>query len=288
MRIDFFELSNYCFDISNIFSAEQTAAGETTFIMQNSRPTDALLLFINTTGVCYQDNLPPLYIPQGSLVYMPKNSRYIWENSPAHGCDNQRNLLFEFTLTHFETYSGSKNELCRTSESGESISFSDKVEIVTIHHSLLYEKLFMKLIDAFSCSPRMPLSIFCAAYDILNTVSNNSRIERYKYIDIGIIKDSIKYLEDISCNTTINEIAKKCNISLGYYEKIFYGYLGMTPREYKSIQRINHIKMLLQDKNMTLEVIAEKMGYCDSGYLCHIFKKNTGMTPGEYRRLFLS
>ena len=46
--------------------------------------------------------------------------------------------------------------------------------------------------------------------------------------------------------------------------------------------------MLLQDKNTTLEEIAEKMGYCDSAYLCRIFKKKAGMTPGEYRRIFLA
>ena len=29
--------------------------------------------------------------------------------------------------------------------------------------------------------------------------------------------------------------------------------------------------------------IAEKTKCCDSGYLCRIFKKKTGMTPGEYK-----
>lgn len=38
---------------------------------------------------------------------------------------------------------------------------------------------------------------------------------------------------------------------------------------------------------MTLEEIAEKNGYCDSGYLCRFFRKETGMTPKEYRKLYI-
>ena len=106
MQVDFSELGNYFFDITDIFAMEQTAAGKTTFIMEESRPTDALLLFVSSAGICYRDGLSPLCVSQGSLVYLPRNSRYIWENSPAPDCDSQRNLLFEFSLGHTAVYSG--------------------------------------------------------------------------------------------------------------------------------------------------------------------------------------
>ena len=46
--------------------------------------------------------------------------------------------------------------------------------------------------------------------------------------------------------------------------------------------------MYLQNTELTLDEICEKIGYCDSGYLCRIFKKKTGMSPKEYRRLYIS
>ena len=288
MQLEFSELSNYYFDISNIFPVEQISGGKTKFIMQKPRPTDALLLFADTIGICYQNNASPLYIPQGSLVYMPKNSNYIWENSPAPNCTVQKNLLFEFSLNHVTTYTGIKQEICRIAPPGESITLGNRVYIVTTRHAALYERLFMKLIAAFSHSPFVPLPVFCAAYDILNTVSDNCRIEKNSCSDVRIIKNSIKYLEDSSCCKSIQQIAGECNISIGYYERLFYNYAGMTPTEYRSMYRINHIKELLQAENTTLEEIAEKAGYCDSGYLCRIFKKKTGMTPNEYRRMFLA
>ena len=288
MQLDFSELGNHYFNITNIFAVEQSADGKTKFIMQDPRPTDALLLFVNSVGICYQDGLPPLYVPQGSLVYLPKNSNYIWENSPAPECSGQKNLLFEFILNHTYTYLGTKNEVCCTMPTSESITLGNHVSIVTTRHTSLYEKLFMKLIESHSQLPHSPLSVFCAAYELLSTVSNNYRIEKDTCVDTRIIKNSIKFLEDPLCDKSIKQIANECNISLGYYERLFYSYSGMTPTEYRDLHRINQIKMMLQTANATLSEIAEKIGYCDSGYLCRIFKKRTGMTPSEYRRVFLA
>lgn len=104
MLLDFSELSNHFFSISDIFAVTQVNRGKTRFTMSEPRPTDALLFFASTTGVCYQQNAEPLYIPQGALVYMPKSCRYIWENEAAPNSSMQKNILFEFTLKSTETF----------------------------------------------------------------------------------------------------------------------------------------------------------------------------------------
>ena len=283
MQISFHELGSYCFNISDIFASEQRASGKTRFIMHNPRPTDALLFFADTTSTCYRKGAQPIYIPQGSLVYMPRGSNYTWENTPVHKGSEQRNLLFEFTLKRTEFHRGEKNELCHDSQTDERITFGKQVSIVTYRHAILYEKLFNELIGAFS-RPNAPLCLLNAAYAIFSTIADNCRAERIPSADTHIIKDSIKFLgSEAYLQKSISEIAAECNISIGYYERLFADYCGMTPTEYRSINRINHIKMLLHDKKITLEEIAEKTGCCDSGYLCRIFKKKTGMTPEQYR-----
>ena len=87
---------------------------------------------------------------------------------------------------------------------------------------------------------------------------------------------------------SIKEIADICNISVSYFERVFHSYAGVSPGQYRTLHRINYIKMYLQNKNMSLEEISEKMGYYDSGYLCRIFKKKTGMTPREYRQIYFA
>ena len=115
-----------------------------------------------------------------------------------------------------------------------------------------------------------------------------TRLELENPINTNIIKPSLKYLTDDSpAEKSIKEIAGLCNVSIGYFEKLFRQYAGVSPVEYRNLHKINNIKMYLQNTELTLDEICEKIGYCDSGYLCRIFKKKTGMSPKEYRRLYI-
>ena len=291
MRLDFSELGDYFFDISNIFAVVQRASGKTEFIMQEPRPTDGLLLFSGTTGICYQKGVPPLLVPQGAMVYLPQGSCYIWENAPAPNSDMQEQLLFEFTLHVTGTFRGDtvKRELCRLEPTGERIAFGDHVSVVSVLHRALYKKLFYSLVEACHRPRSSPLSIFRAAYEIFDVLSGNCRMEKENGTGTRIVRDSIKFLEDDGESPkSIQEIAAAYNISIGYYERLFHGYTGLSPAEYRGLHRANCIKLLLQREEMGLDEIAEKMGCCDSGYLCRFFKKQTGMTPGEYRRIYLA
>lgn len=291
MILNVSELGSHFFDITNIFPVKQVMAGKTTFTMHEPRPTDALLLFVNTNGICYQKDMPPLYVPQGALVYMPQNSHYIWENSPAANRGTQENLLFEFTLRHADIRRGSKpkNEIINSAKYYEHIALGEHVKILTTHHTELYKKLFYSLIESFSHGQNSLLSVYSTAYEIFDTLSANCRIGQENSADIRLIKNSLKYLEEICENTKqISEIAEMCNISIGYYEKLFRNYAGISPTQYRNLYRINKIKTLLHDKDITLNTISEKTGFCDSGYLCRFFKQKTGMTPNEYRKLYFA
>ena len=291
MFLDFSDLNKIFFNISNIHACRQVSNGKTKFTMSAPRHSDALLFFSNTVGVCYQDNISPLYIPQGALVYMPQGCQYIWENSPAENGLFQENLLFEFTLNYVETSvksSPKKIYMCNQS-TDERIHFGNSVSIISNKHSSLYRNLFLSLIDAFNNEHSLSLPIFSISYNIFKTVSDNCYLDKKQYMDIRVIKDSIKHLEDCQDPIkSINEIASDCNLSISHYERLFNYYAGMSPTEYRNIYRINYIKSLLHNPQITLEQIAESLGYCDSGYLCRVFKKKTGMTPKEYRKMYLS
>lgn len=290
MILDFSELNNHFFTVSDIFLKRQISDGKTKFVMQKPRPTDAFLLFANTHGVCYQEGEEPLYIPHGALVYMPKNSRYIWENSPLPNSNVQENLLFEFTLKNADVKVENNNKKTVVYNKIESdfVSFSNKVTIVSINHFSVYKKLMDELIELFESKDFSPLGLYNKIYEFFYAVSNNCKIDMKNNLDISIIKNSIFHLEECSLPLkSIKEIAKECNISVSYYERLFRSCFGVTPTEYRNVHRINQIKVFLQKTDMTLEEIAEKNGYCDSGYLCRFFRKETGMTPKEYRKLYI-
>lgn len=290
MNIEFSELSNYFFDISNIFAVEQTSAEKTVFITPRPRPTDAFLLLLTTTCICYQENEPPITLTPGSILYMPQNSHYITETTPATNDCMQKNLLFEFTLNYAEikrSYSDSKYTLSRHGMPGERISFGNKLRAVPTHNSELFKRLFYSLIDATQSSSPSLLKTYRIAYEIFDAISEDCRVKPINTHSAELIKNSLKYLEDTSPDAkSIKDISELCNMSIGYYERIFRSCIGISPIEYKNIHKINKIKMLLQSTDMSLDELSENIGCCDCGYLCRFFKRKTGMTPLEYRRIY--
>lgn len=290
MQIKFSELGQRFFSVTDLFAVKQTGNGKTRFIMENPRHSDALLYYSKTCGICYQEGKEPLFIPCGALVYLPKNSKYMWENSPAEGYDTQENILFEFNLKNINIARENciKNKFTVDEKSDENISFSKDVCIVSANRSSVYKPLMYSLLETFETASS-PLSVYAEAYAFFNSLSNNCKIEEKNFANAEIIKKSIGEFEDFSSEQkSIREIAANCNVSVGYYERLFKNYTGMTPIEYRNIFKINKIKMFLQNPDATLDEIAEKMRCCDSGYLCRLFKQKTGMTPKEYRKMYLA
>ncbi|MGP4041407.1 response regulator [Gracilibacillus sp. D59] len=82
---------------------------------------------------------------------------------------------------------------------------------------------------------------------------------------------------------SLQEIAKNVNISASYLSNIFSKEMDQTITEYLTKTRMDHAKELLQTTNNKTYEIAYKVGFNDSHYFCHIFKKVTGMTTKEYK-----
>ena len=82
----------------------------------------------------------------------------------------------------------------------------------------------------------------------------------------------------------LNLIANIMNYSPSYLTKIFCQVYDQTPSKYITNLRISHAqKMLLHNPELSIREIGEMVGYHDQGYFSRIFKKQTGLSPFEYR-----
>ena len=64
--------------------------------------------------------------------------------------------------------------------------------------------------------------------------------------------------------------------------------LGKGFSDYLTELRIEHIKERLTTTSEKIKNIAAAEGFSDYQYFVKVFKKNTGLTPGQYREKFLS
>ncbi|MBQ4322933.1 MAG: helix-turn-helix transcriptional regulator [Clostridia bacterium] len=87
---------------------------------------------------------------------------------------------------------------------------------------------------------------------------------------------------------TLEEMARTAGYSPHYFHKIFSSVMGMTPGEYLLSIRIKKAKEALIRTDKGLAQIAYDCGFASQSYFNFQFKKATGTTPGQYRKLYFA
>lgn len=83
---------------------------------------------------------------------------------------------------------------------------------------------------------------------------------------------------------SLEDVAAHVNLSVGYVSNYFKDKMKMSFTEYILKLRMDRAKELLAHTNEKIYRIAELTGYQNSQYFVTVFKKNTGVTPAEYRK----
>lgn len=114
---------------------------------------------------------------------------------------------------------------------------------------------------------------------------SNKNISKYSINNFNVIKAlrteiEQTYFMDISND----EYAKKCGMSTSHFLKCFKDVTGVTPKQYRDTMRINSAKDLLINSNYKVNKIAQIVGFTDSMYFSRFFKKNTGISPLDFRK----
>jgi len=100
------------------------------------------------------------------------------------------------------------------------------------------------------------------------------------------IQPGITYLEDNCSDFSlyIGTLAQVSGISEIYFRKLFTTVYGMSPKKYINLIRINKAKELLLTHDVSIQQIAEEVGFNDVYSFCKAFKKAQACTPSEYRK----
>ena len=75
------------------------------------------------------------------------------------------------------------------------------------------------------------------------------------------------------------------HVSRYHYTRLFKEHVGMTPHNYHRRVKLNKLKELLCDENLTITQAFDACGADYNGHLAKAFKKETGMTPSKYRAM---
>ena len=94
----------------------------------------------------------------------------------------------------------------------------------------------------------------------------------------------MEYDKEIS----LDIIADRLHYNPNYLSSVFKKEYGENFVDYLMGFRLQKAKTWLQETNMTIKEIAEKLQYRNSQNFIRFFKKKVGMTPGDYRKQYCS
>lgn len=101
-------------------------------------------------------------------------------------------------------------------------------------------------------------------------------------------KDRIRFLQDYIRNhlnedLSLNRLAEFSHLHPVYLSRVFKELTGITVGDFINRTRLEKVENLLKSSRLTVLEISRKLGFATDNYFCRWFRKQTGMSPHQYR-----
>ena len=99
----------------------------------------------------------------------------------------------------------------------------------------------------------------------------------------------LKYVEDnfTDMDFNLNCASDALGINRNRLREIIKKHTGKNFSDYVTYRRIEYAKQLLCDESLSIDSIAQAVGYRYGVYFIRVFKNTEGITPGQYRKNIL-
>ena len=118
--------------------------------------------------------------------------------------------------------------------------------------------------------------------------SFSDRVAKKRNINLLMTIASGYIEENLGNSIRVEDIAKMLNISTRHFNRAFKKFFNYSPQQFIIYLRTNKAKGMLAFTTITITDIAAACGFYDCTHFCKIFKRQTGISPKEYRKKALS
>ena len=92
-------------------------------------------------------------------------------------------------------------------------------------------------------------------------------------------------LENVAQTMNVEELAANLGVGYSWFRRAFRQHTGLSPAQYHMQIRLHHSRDLLSATLLPVATVGQRSGLDSAYHFSHIFKKKTGLTPGEYRAM---
>lgn len=120
----------------------------------------------------------------------------------------------------------------------------------------------------------------------------NTNLFSLQQIDLDLSKEAYlvnrvtHLIESRFGNISRKEIEAALHYNAEYLNRLLKRQTKMTIAGYAQMIRTQKAQQLLNTTDLTIQLIAERLGFSSEAYFYHYFKKQTGLSPNQYRQRF--
>ena len=90
--------------------------------------------------------------------------------------------------------------------------------------------------------------------------------------------------ENVAEEFNLDRLAAQAGLSKFYFNRLFKTAMGMSPSRYHINLRLDAAKRLLRETKKSALEVALDVGYANPSHFAHLFRRETGLAPSDYRR----
>lgn len=117
---------------------------------------------------------------------------------------------------------------------------------------------------------------------ILSFPLDQEHVDIYYKSSIDTVKEYIH--DNLERDLTRNELAERVFLNPEYLSRLFKKETGLSLTTYITNERMNSSKELLIRTDMSISIIASKVGYSNFSHFSYVFRKVIGCSPIEFRQ----
>ena len=107
---------------------------------------------------------------------------------------------------------------------------------------------------------------------------------RRAYTPEVYVQKAVSFIDMNYATITVSDVVEYIGFTRSYFTTVFHKYTGVSPREYLLQCRFRNGCRLLTETDLTVQRIAEQVGYEDYMAFSKAFRKKYGISPSAYRK----